>query len=172
MLPQNQKACMRWLSFLPSVVLAAAVLAGCQGFTTSPSPAVVSATLTAEVTVTKTPEQNQLEETVWVLQSVNGEPVLPDLEVTLEFVLETNAGCVVRGISSCNLYGAPYKITGDRLEIDRPIATAEGCLPKNTREQERQYYRTLAQVSSYSIEENTLTLTTETGGVLIFVPQE
>lgn len=168
----KQKATMRWLSFLPAVVLAMLVLVGCQGLTTSPSPVAVSATLTAEVTSTKTPEQRQLEETVWVLQSIDGEPALSDLEVTLEFALDISMGRVARGISSCNLYGAPYKITDDRLQIDRPIASAEGCLPESTLKQERQYYAILAQVSSYSIEGDKLTLRTELEETLIFASQK
>jgi len=151
-------------------VLLTLLLAGCQGFTTSTNPAAISATLTAEVTSTKTPEQQQLEETVWILQSINGEPALPDVEVTIEFVIDLNAGRIVKGTSSCNLYGAPYKITGDKLEIDRPIASAVGCLPENALKRERQYYKILAQVSNYSIEGDTLTLRTEMGETLVFVP--
>lgn len=154
------------------IVVVAILLAGCQGFTTPINPAAVSATLTAEVTSTKTPEQRRLEETVWVLQSMNGEPAQPDLEVTLEFALEINMGRVVKGTSSCNVYGAPYKITGDKLEIGQLIASAEGCLPESRLKRERQYYKILAQVSSYSIKENTLELRTETGETLSFVPQK
>lgn len=161
------------MKLLVFVTIALALLmAGCQGFTTSTNPATVSATLTAEVTSTKTPEQQQLEETIWVLQSINGEPPLPDLEITLEFAFDLNVGLVAKGISSCNLYGTPYKITGDKLQIDRPISSAEGCLPESALKQERQYYRILAQVSNYSIEENTLTLRTETGETLIFASQK
>jgi|GEM_PF-2704508 len=174
MLPQKQKSLMRWLWFLPGVVLAMIVLVGCQGLTTSPSREVVAATLTAEVTVTKTPEQQQLEETVWVLQSINGEPALTDVKVTLEFALDPNAGRMLKGHTGCNGYGVPYEITSNGLEINRfqLIASAAGCLPESIMEQEKQYYEILRHTSHYGIEGNTLTLRTETGQTLVFLPQK
>jgi len=152
----------------------ALLLAGCQEFTTPTNPAAVSATLTAEVTSAKPPEQRQLEETVWVLESINSEPALPDVEVTLEFALDINVGRVLKGHTGCNGYGVPYKITSNGLEINRfqLIASAAGCLPESIMEQEKRYYEILRHTSRYSIEGNTLTLRAETGETLVFFPEK
>lgn len=161
-------------SIVSVTLLLALLLTGCQGFTTPTNPAAVSATLTAEVTSTKTPEQRQLEENVWILQSINGEPALPDVVVTLEFALDPNVGRMLKGHTGCNGYGVPYKITGNRLEINRfqLIASAAGCLPESIMEQEKQYYEILRHAARFSIEGNTLTLRTEAGETLIFLPQK
>jgi len=163
----KQKVPMRWLSFLPAVVLAMLVLAGCQGLTTSPSPAAVSATLTAEAQSTKTPEQRRLEETVWVLESINGEPALPDVEVILEF-----SGIRLKGYTGCNRYEGPYERSDYELDIDEVAITEQDCPQKTIMEQERRYEDMLWDVTTYVIENDTLTLKTDSGETLIFMSRQ
>lgn len=169
MFPQKQKSPWRWLSFLPGVILAMIVLVGCHGLTTSPNPAVVSATLTAEVTSTKTPEQRQLEETVWLLQSINGEPALPDVEVILEFFVDTHT---FRGSTGCNQYGGPYEIKEQKFDIIEVEMSARNCLQEDLMEQERRYEDLLWNVTIYAIENGTLMLKTDSGETLAFLPQQ
>ena len=162
----KQKAPTRWLSFLPAVVLAMLVLVGCQGLTTSPNPVVVSAPLTAEAQSTKTPEQRQLQETVWILQSINGEPVLSDVEVTLEF-----SGDEVGGSTGCNVYGNPYKRSDSDLDIFEIFMTTQECSPERIMKQEHLYEDVLWDVTTHEIEDSRLILKTDAGETLTFTPQ-
>ncbi len=150
-------------------VVLAVLLAGCQGFTTSTNPAAVSATLTAEAASTESPEQRQLEAKVWRLQSMNGEPVLPDVEVTIEFSAGVHR---IEGYTGCNRYEGPYERSGSQLDILEIAITERACPQKNIMEQERQYEDMLWNVTAYAIQDNTLTLKTAAGETLVFLSRQ
>ncbi|MBI1295039.1 META domain-containing protein [bacterium] len=153
---------------LYTAVLAIALLSGGCALT----PVVVDTALglmptpqVEEPTPVVTHEPLPLEQTVWVLQSLNGVPPLPEEEVTLEFLPYNDPlGDVFRGNAICNSYGGLYEHNGQRLTILEFQYSLVRC-PSI----EEQYFDIFPRVSSYEIDGSTLTLTTDIGEILIFI---
>jgi heat shock protein HslJ len=120
-----------------------------------------------------TREPTPLEKTTWVLQSLNGVPPFPDVEITMEFRLNAARRDILGGRAVCNGYGVPYQINGHRLSIvDNEFASsAADCSPESHANLEMQYYNMLRRVTNYEIDDNTLTLITEAGETLVFSAQ-
>ncbi len=157
------------------LALLVVLLAGCQGLTVpantgapTASDTELPSTPTIEAASSESPEQRQLEGKVWILQSINGEPTLPDVEVTLEFSADTHR---IRGYSGCNHYGGPYEVNDHKLDIVEVEMSVQRCPPEIVMEQERRYEDILWDVTAYVIEEGELTLMTDTGEMLVFNPQ-
>lgn len=115
-----------------------------------------------------------MEQRIWVLQSLNGMPIFPDVEITMEFRRNfSDRGDTLGGHAVCNGYGVPYEIDGHELTVVREEfeSSAEGCLPESYNDLEQQYYDVLSRVESYELEGDVLTLTTEAGETLVFTPQ-
>lgn len=110
---------------------------------------------------------SQAEQTEWVLQSLNGEPALPDRRVTLTF---SQARQILRGYGGCEFYGVPYERNDSKLVIgnDKFRQTDQGCTSQDFIEQEQQYFDTLMEVTNYEIDNNTLLLSTDAGDTLVF----
>ena len=123
----------------------------------------------AEVSATaESVEQARLEETVWVLHSINGEPALPEVEVTLEFSADRH---ILRGYAGCNHYGGPYELNDHELDIIEVEMSLQNCPPPNIMRQERQYEDILWNVTIYQIEDGKLILKTDAGETLVFTSQ-
>jgi heat shock protein HslJ len=124
-------------------------------------------------TPVNTATQTQLEEHLWVLESINGEPALPDVEVTLEFVgySPTPDVRILRGNTGCNPYNAPYERENSRLKIIGVVVGTESCPPERLMEQEQQYVDILWDVITYAIKDDKLILKSATGEKLVFTLQ-
>ena len=120
-----------------------------------------------------TREPTPLEETTWVLQSLNEVPPFSDGEITMEFRLSGDRREILGGHAVCNRYSVPYQIDGLKLSIaDNEFASsAAGCGPESHANLEMQYYRILGRVEFYKLEGDTLTLSTEQGDTLVFTAQ-
>lgn len=121
-----------------------------------------------------TREPLPMEETVWVLQSLNGVPPFADVEITMEFRRNfADRGDMLGGRGVCNGYGVPYQLDGQRLLVTRNAleSSAEGCLPESYNDLEQQYYDVLSRVENYELEGDRLTLSTADGDTLVFAPQ-
>lgn len=84
----------------------------------------------------------------WVLQLMQGEPPLPDTQITLNFE-ESNAG----GTAGCNSYGGPYEL-GDAgaLRFGEMTSTAMACIePEGVMEQESAFLAALREVVGYEL---------------------
>lgn len=108
-----------------------------------------------------------LANTEWVYQSLssNGErtAVLPNTHVTLNFS-DTRAS----GDSGCNAYGGEYSQSGNQVSFETLISTKKACLDDATTQQEQRFLTHLSQVSQYSINQDTLTLSDNKGNQLSF----
>jgi len=160
---------------LVSIVLVL-LLAGCNDLTlpanTGAPPASdteLLSTPTAKAVLAKSPEQTQLEGKVWRLQSINGESALPDVEVTLEFSAGVHR---IEGYTGCNRYEGPYERSGYELDIAEIAITEQNCPQKNIMEQERLYEDILWDVTAYAIEDDTLTLKTDSGETLVLMSRQ
>jgi heat shock protein HslJ len=112
-------------------------------------------------------ENTPLEGTLWVLTSyvdAQGEAVEPvaGSEVTANFQ-DGRLG----GNASCNNYGADYTVDGNNLTIGLAVTTMMLCQPEEVAQQEQAYLAALAQVATYQIDGDTLTLADAEGNTLL-----
>jgi heat shock protein HslJ len=109
------------------------------------------------------PEIN-LEGTRWMLESINGTPVVPGSEVTLQFDADNQAG----GHGGCNSYGGAYTLTNSSIEFENLAQTLMACLDEDLNQQESTYTNALNNAQTVSLENDRLTITYN-GGQLNFV---
>jgi len=83
--------------------------------------------------------------------------------VTLRF--ETSSGRAV-GFAGCNQYGAAYRLTGDSLSFEPPIATLMACT--EGMDVENTYLSALPRTLGFSVSESTLTLRMSDGMTVRF----
>lgn len=110
-----------------------------------------------------------LQNTTWVLRSMNGRTVIDNVTVTMAMDSEGRIG----GRSGCNNYGAGYALDGGQIKItEQMAATMMACVPPAIAEQEAQYLDILHNVTSWKmVEPNGLVLTTPDNRVLAFTPE-
>lgn len=110
-----------------------------------------------------------LQNTTWVLRSINGRTVIDNVAVTMAMDNEGRIG----GRSGCNNYGAGYALDGGQIKItEQMAATMMACVPPAIAEQEAQYLDILHNVTSWKmVEPNGLVLTTPDNRVLAFTPE-
>lgn len=92
----------------------------------------------------------------WSLVSLGGSPApkgAGERPATLR--LETT-GSRAAGFAGCNQYGGPYTLAGGKLTFGSMISTRMFC--ENGSDLEQKYLMMLPLVTSYSIEDSTLTL--------------
>jgi heat shock protein HslJ len=116
----------RWLVWL----IVAVVMVGCGSLTT-----------------------NDLADTQWQLQSMNGQSVPTGLTVRMDFMTDTFGG-----VGFCNNYGGNYRLEGNRLILEQTAMTMMACIGDNRDQLEQQHMAALGQVATYRIESDTLTL--------------
>lgn len=92
--------------------------------------------------------------------------VLNDTEVTLAFSLVGDVG--IHGQSSCNFYGAPMTITGNRLDLGPIHMTEMLCLSvEGAMEQEARYLNVLQTVRTFQVQDDRLTLFDTSGNPVL-----
>jgi heat shock protein HslJ len=95
----------------------------------------------------------------WIVESLAGEAVLPETEVTLSFDAEDR----LSGSAGCNRFTALYTITGEGLSIGPAAATRMAC-PEPIMAQEMRVFELLEAVVSFDIrEDGGLSLVTRDG---------
>lgn len=92
----------------------------------------------------------------WNLVSLNGSAVIPDTELTIEF-----SDGQVAGSSGCNAFGGAYTQNGSDLQFGEMATTLMACLDTGVMEQESAYLAALQAVTTFSADENSLTLSGE-----------
>ncbi|MHB0859422.1 MAG: META domain-containing protein [Anaerolineae bacterium] len=150
------------------ILLAALLLAACEPRIAPPVPGG-SATPTVVPTQPTMPPSSTLAGTEWVLESLQGQPVLADTQITLSFGAEQ-----ATGYSGCNQYGGSYTATQEKLTIQEIASTLMFCEgPEGVMEQEAAYLDTLGHVEAFALEEDgRLTLSSGEGAVLSFARVE
>jgi heat shock protein HslJ len=107
---------------------------------------------------------NQLSGTTWKLISYANNKPLTGKDMTAVFDAEE-----IRGSASCNSYFGTYRISGDQISIGELGWTEMACMdPEGIMEQEQTIMKLLSESSSFSIQGNTLQITTSSGVLLIF----
>lgn len=125
-------------------------------FSTSPASGEMVAETSVEVNffVPQAPEEEAvvLEEHLWLLQELNGSPVLEGTQLTAEFMEGR-----VAGNAGCNNFSATYERTFERLTFDAPAATRQACSePQGIMEQENAFLTALTESQTFVIENGQL----------------
>jgi heat shock protein HslJ len=89
----------------------------------------------------------------WVLEDLNGEGVVDNARVTLDF---TEAGRVV-GNGSCNRYFATVTVSGSSIKFGAVGATRMACAPAVS-QQESKYFAALGAASRFEVVGSTLSI--------------
>lgn len=102
-----------------------------------------------------------LDGTTWVLSSLPGRSLLPDVVATARF-----EGGRVQGTDGCNRYTAPYTTTGSSLRVGaRGPATRMACPPAVMRQAEA-FIGALVRAGAYRVVDGRLQLASTDGTVL------
>lgn len=105
--------------------------------------------------------------TSWVLQTLNGQPLVAGTTITLDFT-----GGEIGGTAGCNQYGGSYTVEGDQLTFGMLFMTEMYCMdPEGVMAQESAYLETLATVARYRMAGERLELLDSDGQVVLsFTP--
>jgi heat shock protein HslJ len=107
--------------------------------------------------------------TSWVLEQINGQPILENTMPTLSFRDGEEAG----GHTSCNNFGGSYEAKNGKLTFGPLFSTQMACLEPGVMEQEAAYLQALQSAGAYELREGQLLVLDASGQVvLIFSPQD
>ena len=121
---------------------------------------VVIALLLAACTPTSTSTVS-LDGTSWVLLSLNGQPALPDTQVTINF-----ANSKINGTDGCNRYNTSYTEKGNKITVDKNITSTMMACQDAIMQQASAYTSALTQAATYKIDGGQLTLLDASGKTL------
>jgi putative lipoprotein len=132
-------------------------------FSTSPAGGETVAETSVEVNffIPEAPAEEAVvvEEHLWLLQQLNGSPVLENTPVTAEFIEGR-----VAGNAGCNNYSATYERTFERITFDAPAATRQACSePAGIMEQENAFLTALTEAATFVIDGGQLQIRNATG---------
>ncbi len=99
--------------------------------------------------------------TSWMLESVGGQPALPDAPATAKF----GEDGTVSGTTGCNNYGAPYEVGGNNITVSPGPMTLMAC-PEPVGQQESAFMAALGTATTYQVQGDTLELLDADGNVL------
>jgi heat shock protein HslJ len=108
-----------------------------------------------------------LEGNIWTLTVfIKGDAVQsPILNTTITAYFEAGE---ITGNAGCNGYFGPYTVDGNEITIGALGSTRMTCEPEGVMQQEYQYLEMLDKVTTYAIEGNQLTLSTDDGSDLVY----
>ena len=108
-----------------------------------------------------------LEGTSWILNSINGQPVVAGSTITAAF----GADGKIAGNSGCNHYSASYEASGSSLTISQATSTLMAC-EESLMQQESDYMAALTSTAGFALAGDQLTLRNASGEpVLVFSAQ-
>jgi heat shock protein HslJ len=107
-----------------------------------------------------------LDDTRWVLRSLNGGSPLAGTEVTVAF-----EDGEVSGSAGCNSYFGSYRVEGeDKLTLTDLANTEMACFePQGIMEQEVEYLSVLRAATGFRLSDGELQLFSAGGGLLVFM---
>jgi heat shock protein HslJ len=137
----------------------------------SSSPKDGSRMASDEVAVTFTREMepmNNLENVPWILQSFAQQVDLSSLLSVHQVTAIFNSDEVtLNGVAGCNNYFTGYKVDGNQLNINTPIATTRMMCPDPQMALENAYLAALENVASFEISESNLEILDPEGETLL-----
>jgi heat shock protein HslJ len=95
----------------------------------------------------------KLDGTNWVLSSLNGQAVLSNTQVTINFVKD-----VVNGSDGCNSYSSTYTLKGSQFRIDGRIIGSMMACQDPIMKQATAYHAAMQEAVSVKVDGQQLTL--------------
>lgn len=134
--------------------------------------AVAILVLTACAPITRegasAPAGDPLAGTSWVLSELNGQPVLADTTISLQFGAEGQAS----GTDGCNRYTTSYSAEGDAIQFSPNAAMTMMACPTPIMDQATAYMAALTTAATFAVDGDTLTLSDASGAPLaVFAAQ-
>lgn len=128
---------------------------------------VTGSILLAACTAAQTAPPMPINNTGWRLETLNGQPVLPNKAVTLNF-----ADGRLNGTDGCNLYNATYALNGSAISVNKNIASTMMACDDPIMKQAQAYTNALTQAVTYKADGKTLSLVDVSGkAVAVFMIQ-
>lgn len=114
------------------------------------------------------PVGDPLAGTGWVLSELNGQPVVADTTVTLQFGADGQAS----GTDGCNRYNSSYSTEGDTIQFSPNAAMTMMACPEPIMDQATAYMGALTGAATFAVDGDTLTLADAAGVTLaVFAAQ-
>jgi len=104
---------------------------------------------------------NPLNKTGWLLETLDGQAILPGTRVPLNFEKDT-----LNGTDGCNHISGSYSAGGEKITVDDNIAGTEMACEQPVMEQASAYAAALIQAAAYKVTEQQLTLLNAEGKTL------
>ncbi len=101
--------------------------------------------------------QSQLLNNDWILESLSQQTINPTSENEQSITLQINE-TQLKGTASCNAYFAAYQINGEMLSLTGPIGATRKLCSEAQMQSEQHYFTALAQVQTYTVENDRLIL--------------
>ena len=98
----------------------------------------------------------------WRLTEVAGDAASAEAVATIDFVDSGNAS----GTTGCNSFRGPYSVDGDSIEIGPLAATRALCVSDELNAQEAAYLTALGSASTWSLDDDALSLVDDDGTVV------
>jgi len=110
------------------------------------------------------PAGTDLAGTHWTMTEINGQPMLDNAPVTMEF-----GDSEVGGKAACNSYFATYTVNGNQLTFDAIGQTEMYCMDEGVMDMETLFLRSLSKTDSFMIDGDQMTITLKDGGSMQLV---
>ncbi|MEA3439518.1 MAG: META domain-containing protein [Chloroflexota bacterium] len=134
----------------------------------NPPEDATSQVTTLQEIIEKTPATSPLNGSFWRLDSYrdpegNLVSLLPDTEINAKFnIIE------VAGNAGCNSYFGSYTVSKERIYLGIIGSTAMACLePEGVMDQESNYLKNLAEVDSFQVEDQVLSVLNADGEIIL-----
>jgi len=112
--------------------------------------------------------EGNLVDQVWVLTELMSQNLVQGSSITIQFTSDGKTS----GSAGCNRYAGTYTTTGSTLTISSPLAVTRMVCAEDVMNQEAAYLEALAQVKTYTITGDRLTLSdASSASVLVFIAQ-
>ena len=149
-------------------IVAVLIFAGCIE-EQSPAPVSTPTPTATPPTLTPTPTGSSLEGSIWTLTNfIAGSDVDVRSPISGTTITARFEDGLISGTAGCNQYSGSYT-AADKIVLNEMSWTEMLCMdPEGVMQQETQYLEILRDVTTFTIEENQLTLSTEDGRALVY----
>ncbi|MCC6146274.1 MAG: META domain-containing protein [Anaerolineaceae bacterium] len=106
-------------------------------------------------------------DTNWLLEDLQGQAAMSGIQVTIHFEKDK-----FNGTDGCNQYNGSYMLEGEKITINKNIATTRMACEESIMEQASAYITALTQAASYKITGQQLTLLDVEGKPLTVFAQD
>jgi heat shock protein HslJ len=154
------------------ITVASVIMAGCAPTNTptdkpTPKPSLPSqntGTSLPASTVSNTPAPINtllLNEPGWLLESLDGQAVIPGSQVTIRFEEDR-----FYGTDGCNQYNGSLKLEAEKINIDENIATTRKACEESIMQQASAYLAMLVKAATYKVSDQQMVLLDDGGKTL------